>query len=265
VIEIIPAIDIIDGECVRLTQGEFSSRKVYERDPLAMARRFEAAGLRRLHLVDLDGAKARKVVNLRVLETIASGTDLIIDFGGGVQSDEDIRSVFSAGAEMVTAGSIAVRSADTVEEWLAVYGAGRIILGADVLDGRIAVHAWQESSAVGVQDFLQDWWMRGMRSAVCTDVSRDGMLGGPAAALYRSIMDRLPELQLTASGGVSCMDDVLALENTGARAVIVGKAIYEGRISWKELEAYVQTQRAAEHLRAEDQDRALPGRRENAQ
>ena len=239
-IEIVPAIDIIDGECVRLTKGDYGRKTVYEKDALEVAKRFEAAGLRRLHLVDLDGAKARRVMNLKVLERVAAGTGLLIDFGGGVQSEEDLESVFRAGAAQVTAGSIAVREPEKVKEWLRRYGAEKIILGADVLDRKIAVHAWQESSGVDVLDFLTEWFESGVRQSICTDVAQDGMLTGPAVPLYREIMDRLPRLELTASGGVSGLADVRSLEGSGVKAVIVGKAIYEGRITMKELEAYAQ-------------------------
>jgi len=234
-IEIIPAIDIIGGECVRLSQGDYSSRKVYSSNPLETARRFEDSGVRRLHLVDLDGAKARTVVNLKVLESISAGTGLIIDFGGGVQSDGDLRSAFDAGADKITAGSISVRDPEKVAEWLLNYGPDRIIIGADVKDGRIAVNAWTRDSGLDLMDFLRSWTGKNMAECICTDVAMDGMLSGPSTDLYRDILDRFPDLYLTASGGISGMRDILDLQSAGIPAVIVGKAFYEGRITMEDL------------------------------
>lgn len=233
--ELIPAIDIIDGKCVRLTQGDYGQKKEYNRNPLEVAKAYEDAGIRRLHLVDLDGAKQKKIVNLAVLEKIASGTALHIDFGGGVQSDEDIAAAFNAGALQVTGGSIAVKQPALFEEWLKRWGAEKIILGADVKDGQIAVSGWQESSDRELFRFLEDYLAKGVQYVICTDVSKDGLLQGPSTPLYRQIIERFPELYLIASGGVAGIQDLRELKEAGCRGAIIGKAIYEGRISLQEL------------------------------
>ncbi len=234
-IEIIPAIDIIDGKCVRLSQGDYDAKKIYNEDPLEVAKMFEDAGIKRLHLVDLDGAKAKHIVNHAVLEKIASGTSLIIDFGGGVQTDEDIQFAFESGASMVTGGSIAVRNRDLFTNWIEKYGADKIILGADCKDGKIAVSGWQESTSVDILPFLESYTAEGITKVVCTDISKDGMLQGPSTELYKQILDKFPDMYLIASGGVSCMQDILDLERAGLPAVILGKAIYENRITLQEL------------------------------
>jgi phosphoribosylformimino-5-aminoimidazole carboxamide ribotide isomerase len=234
-IELIPAIDIIDGKCVRLSQGDYERRTVYNSDPLEVALQFEANGLRRLHVVDLDGAKAHHIVNWRVLERIASHTGLIVDFGGGLKSDDDLRIAFESGARMITGGSIAVREPDAFLRWLDKYGPDRIILGADVRDDRIAVGGWQEATTLTWRDFLADYCSRGIRKTISTDISRDGMLAGPAIELYRAMMEAQPELYVIASGGVSSVDDILALDAAGVPAVIFGKALYEGRITMRDL------------------------------
>ena len=227
---IIPAIDLIDGKCVRLTQGDYARKKEYAADPLDVALRFEDAGLTRLHLVDLDGARLKRVVNHRVLERIATKTHLHIDFGGGVRSDDDLRIAFECGARQVTGGSVAVRDPDTFQRWLDHHGAEKIILGADTRDGRIAVSGWQETSGRHLFDFLEEHSERGVRYVISTDVTKDGLLQGPATELYREIGDRFPDLHLIASGGVSGPADLDALVETGVWGVIVGKALYEGHL-----------------------------------
>lgn len=236
-IELIPAIDIIEGKCVRLSQGDYHSRKVYNEDPLEVAKQVEAHGIARLHVVDLDGAASQHIVNYAVLERIASQTSLVIDFGGGVKSDKDLEIAFASGASMVTGGSIAVKQPEVFSRWIQVYGADRIILGADVKGDRIAVNGWRNESECLLHPFLESYEERGIRNVICTDISRDGMLQGPAIALYQEIKQRHPDLYLIASGGVSSIDDIYALEEAGIPAVIFGKALYEGRITFKELEA----------------------------
>ncbi|MEE1214104.1 MAG: 1-(5-phosphoribosyl)-5-[(5-phosphoribosylamino)methylideneamino]imidazole-4-carboxamide isomerase [Bacteroidaceae bacterium] len=231
----IPAIDLIEGKCVRLTQGDYATSHVYAEDPVDMARRFEDMGFTRLHLVDLDGAKSRHVVNDHVLKAITRATKLIVDFGGGVKTDEDMARVLDAGAEMVTCGSIAVTQPDTVLGWMERYGAEHLILGADVKDGKISINGWLEDSAYELMPFLQRYLDAGMMHVLCTDISRDGMLQGPATALYGSIMKAFPHCRLIASGGVSCIEDILQLDKAGVPAVVFGKAIYEGKINMKEL------------------------------
>ena len=231
----IPAIDLIEGKCVRLTQGDYATSHVYAEDPVDMARRFEDMGFTRLHLVDLDGAKSRHVVNDHILKAITRATKLIVDFGGGVKTDDDMSRVLDAGAEMVTCGSIAVTQPDTVLGWMERYGAEHLILGADVKDGKISINGWLEDSAYELMPFLQRYLDAGMMHVLCTDISRDGMLQGPATALYGSIMQAFPHCRLIASGGVSCIEDILQLDKAGVPAVVFGKAIYEGKINMKEL------------------------------
>ena len=233
--QLIPAIDIIDGKCVRLTQGDYSKKKEYNSSPLEVAKAYEGAGIQRLHLVDLDGAKQKKIVNLDVLERIASSTNLRIDFGGGVQSDADIAAAFNAGARQVTGGSIAVKQPLLFQEWLKNYGSNKIILGADVKDRQIAVSGWEESSDRELFSFLGDYQQKGVQYVICTDVSKDGLLQGPSTALYKDIIKQFPELKLIASGGVSGMEDLHELKAIGCHGVIIGKAIYEGKISMDEL------------------------------
>ena len=232
--ELIPAIDIIEGKCVRLTKGDYDTKKVYG-DPLEMARRFEDMGLRRLHVVDLDGAKSKHVVNLATLKAITSQTSLIVDFGGGVKTDEDLEKAFEAGAAMVTAGSIAITEPERYLGWLAKYGAERLILGADVRNGRISINGWKEDSDVLLEDFLLRYMQAGTKNVLCTEISRDGTLAGPAIDLYSSIMRRYPLCHLIASGGVGSTEDILALEAAGIPAVVFGKAYYEGHIDLEKL------------------------------
>ncbi len=238
-IEIIPAIDIIDGKCVRLSQGDYRQKKVYNENPLEVAKMFENAGIRRLHLVDLDGAKAQHIVNYKVLEKIAAGTSLTIDFGGGLKSDDDLRIAFECGAKMVTGGSIAVKNPEVFSSWIAQFGSGRIILGADVKDEKIAVGGWLENTDVDLIPFIRSFTGKGIDKVICTDISKDGMLQGTAVDLYRKILDKFPGLYLIASGGVSSMTDIEALEKADVPAVITGKAIYEGKIKMKDLENFI--------------------------
>lgn len=238
-IEIIPAIDIIEGKCVRLSQGDYAQKKVYNENPLEVAKEFETAGIRRLHLVDLDGAKAKHIVNYKVLESIATHTDLTIDFGGGLKSDEDLRIAFESGAKMVTGGSIAVKEPDTFLSWLDKFGAERIILGADVKEEKIAVGGWIESTTLDLLPFVKGFVERGIDKVICTDISKDGMLKGPSIDLYKRMLAEIPSLYLIASGGVSSMKDIEELNEANVPAVITGKAIYEGRIKMEEIASFL--------------------------
>ena len=238
-IEIIPAIDIIGGKCVRLTQGDYERKTVYNENPLEVARMFEDAGIRRLHLVDLDGAKANHIINYKVLEQIASKTELIIDFGGGLKSDKDLEIAFNSGADMVTGGSIAVKEPETFLRWLEKYGSDKIILGADAKEGKIAVGGWLETTELTVIEFIAGFHTKGITKVISTDISRDGMLTGPAFDLYSEIMGTLPEVEIIASGGIATMDDIYKLAEMNVPGVITGKAIYEGKITLKEIERYI--------------------------
>lgn len=233
--EIIPAIDIIDGKCVRLTQGDYSQKKIYNEHPLEVAMAFEDAGLRRLHLVDLDGAKAGAVKNWKVLETLAGKTGMVIDFGGGIKTAADVDIVFNSGAALATVGSIAVKNGPLFVSWLEAYGSERFLLGADVKNEKIAVGGWLETTDRWVYDFIREYMEKGVQQLFCTDVSKDGLLQGPAIDLYKNIVDKFPRLHFIASGGVSGMEDVRQLEEAGCKGVIIGKAIYEGRIKLSEL------------------------------
>lgn len=235
-IELIPAIDLIDGKCVRLSKGDYDTKKIYNENPLEVALEFEAHGIKRLHVVDLDGAKAGHIINHKILETIASKTDLIVDFGGGLKTTEDLRIAFECGAQMVTGGSIAVKNPEEFTGWIQKYGAEKIILGSDVKDKKIAISGWTETSTLDLFDFLKDYVDKGITKTICTDISKDGMLQGPSLELYKDILARFPDLYLIASGGVSNMADIEALAEAGLPAVIFGKAVYEGHISMKELE-----------------------------
>ena len=236
---IIPAIDIIDGKCVRLTKGDYNTKKVYNEDPLEVAKSFEDAGIRHLHLVDLDGAKASHIVNYNVLETIASKTDLKVDFGGGLKSNEDLRIAFESGADQITGGSIAVKDSELFETWIRTYGSERIILGADAKNGKIATSGWLESSELDVIPFIATYKAKGISYVICTDISKDGMLQGPSFSLYEAILKKNPNIKLIASGGISKFEELPQLEDLGCEGVIIGKAIYENRISLKELENYI--------------------------
>ncbi len=232
---IIPAIDIIEGKAVRLTQGDYSKMKIYNEHPLDVARQFEDAGLQRLHLVDLDGAKEGKVKNWKVLETLAGKTSLIIDFGGGIKTEKDVQIVFDYGASFATVGSIAVKNEKEFVEWLVKFGADKFLLSADVKDEKIAVAGWSETTDVWIYDFIEKYKAHGVMQIFCTDVSKDGKLEGPAVELYKNIVNKFPDLHFIASGGVSSMKDIDELRNVGCKGVIVGKAIYEGRIKIAEL------------------------------
>lgn len=238
-IDIIPAIDIIEGKCVRLSQGDYNTKKVYNEDPLEVALEFQDHGIQRLHLVDLDGAKAGHIINYKTLEKIATKTELIIDFGGGLKTSNDLRIAFESGAQMVTGGSIAVKNQSEFESWISAYGSEKIILGADAKDGNIAVTGWLESTDQQLIPFIKQYHEKGIRKVICTDISKDGMLQGPATQLYKDIMEELPDLYLVASGGVSNLNDIEQLAEAGIPAVIFGKAIYEGRVKLEELRRFL--------------------------
>jgi phosphoribosylformimino-5-aminoimidazole carboxamide ribotide isomerase len=237
-IEIIPAIDLIEGKCVRLTQGDYSQKTIYNENPVDVAMEFEDAGIKRLHLVDLDGAKAKKVINWKVLERIASKTKLHIDFGGGVQSDDDLKVVFESGAMQVTGGSIAVKQPEVFENWLAVYGGDKIILGADAKKEKVAVSGWEEGTEIWVYDFVEKWVEKGVKYTISTDVAKDGLLQGPSFDLYKNMQDKCPDLNIIASGGISGLEDVEKLAEMNIYGVIIGKAIYENRISLADLQRF---------------------------
>lgn len=236
---IIPAIDIIDGKCVRLSKGDYSTQKTYNEDPLEVAKSFEGHGIQYLHLVDLDGARSQHIVNHKVLEQIASNTSLKIDFGGGIKSDEDVRVAFESGAQQLTGGSVAAKSPKLFSNWLSSYGAEKIILGADAKDRCIATHGWEQTSDLDVVDFVKDYQKQGVSYVICTDVSKDGMLAGPSFALYQELLNEVSNIKLIASGGISAFDELPQLAAMGCEGVIIGKAIYENRISLKTLEKYI--------------------------
>ena len=242
-IELIPAIDLIGGKCVRLTKGDYDTQKVYNEDPVAVAREFEEYGFKRLHVVDLDGARSKHVVNHKVLERMAQATNLVIDFGGGIKTDEDIRIATENGAQMVTVGSVAVTQPDLFLGWLLQLGSERIILGADVKNGRISINGWKEDSSDELIPFLDKYIQKGVQKVLCTEISKDGTLQGPATALYREIMTQFPQCHLIASGGVSSMNDLQELDQAGIPAVVFGKAIYEGRIALKDLALWMEENR----------------------
>lgn len=235
-IELIPAIDIIDGKCVRLTKGDYDTKKVYNEDPASVAKEFEQYGIKRLHVVDLDGARSKHIVNDKVLRRITEETQLTVDFGGGIKTDDDIEKAFAAGAKMVTIGSIAVTDPERSFEWLHKYGADSIVLGADVRNGKISINGWKEDSSEDLIPFLEKYLKEGIKNVLCTEISKDGMLQGPAIELYKEVMKAYPNCHLIASGGVSSIEDIKNLEAAGIPAVVFGKAIYEGRIDMKELQ-----------------------------
>ena len=237
--ELIPAIDIIEGKCVRLTQGDYAQKIIYNEDPLEAAKQFEAIGIRRLHLVDLDGAKCGQVVNLKVLEKIAAKTELVIDFGGGIKSDETIRIVFESGAAMAAIGSVAVKDPDMFFSWIDKYGRERILLGADVNNEKIAISGWQEKTDLSVFEFIRTNLESGAGAIFCTDISKDGLLMGPSLDLYKKIMEQFPEMSLIASGGVTSVKDLDDLKMIGCSGAIIGKALYEGRISFTDLKKFI--------------------------
>ncbi|MDR0941528.1 MAG: 1-(5-phosphoribosyl)-5-[(5-phosphoribosylamino)methylideneamino]imidazole-4-carboxamide isomerase [Bacteroidales bacterium] len=239
-IQIIPAIDIIDGKCVRLSQGDYNQKKIYNENPLEVAKQFEDHGIKRLHLVDLDGAKSSRIINYKTLETIAANTNLVIDFGGGLKSDDDLRIAFESGAAMITGGSIAVKNPDIFASWIIKYGAEKIILGADVQHNMIAINGWQESTELNLFDFLQSYIDKGISKTICTDISKDGMLQGTATELYKEMKQRFPLLCVIASGGVATMLDIEQLNADRIDAVITGKAIYEGSISLQDIANFIR-------------------------
>lgn len=238
-IEIIPAIDLIDGKCVRLTQGDFQQKKVYNENPVEVAKSFESAGIKRLHLVDLDGAKNGQVTNLPVLENITSNTSLSVDFGGGIKTEEDIIQVFNAGADLVTVGSIAVKEPELFADWLNAFGGERIILGADVKDEKIAVNGWKDVVPVTINNFLKEKFEQGAEYVLCTDISKDGMLQGTSMELYKKLQKEFPQMKLIASGGITNIHEIEDLNDIDVFGVIIGKAIYEGKIGLKELEKFL--------------------------
>lgn len=236
--KIIPAIDIIDGKCVRLSKGDYDTKKVYHENPLDIAKEYEANGIQYLHLVDLDGAKAKTIKNLKTLEILASQTNLIIDFGGGIKSRESLESAFNAGANQLTVGSIAVENPELCEEWIKEFGAEKLILGADCLDRKVKTSGWLENSNVDVIEFIQSYQQKGIKDVICTDISKDGMLEGPSFELYKEILDQC-KVALIASGGISSVKDLDYLKEQGCSGAIIGKALYEGRITLKELQKFL--------------------------
>ena len=238
-IEIIPAIDIIEGKCVRLTKGDYDTKKVYNDDPLEVAKMIESYGVRRLHVVDLDGAKSQHIVNYKIIERIADHTSLVIDFGGGIKTNEDIDIAFGSGASLVTVGSVAVKNPDLFAEWLEKYSPQKMILGADVKNGLISINGWKEEGNDELMPFLKSYVEKGVENVLCTDISKDGMLEGPATELYQKVMQQFPDMHLIASGGVSCIEDIEALDRAGIPAVVFGKAIYEGKIKMEELTKFL--------------------------
>jgi phosphoribosylformimino-5-aminoimidazole carboxamide ribotide isomerase len=238
-IEIIPAIDLIDGKCVRLTQGDYGQKTIYNENPLEVAKQIEGAGIKRLHLVDLDGAKQKRIINHAVLEKLATHTSLHIDFGGGLQSEEDLKIAFGAGARQITGGSIAVKNKPLFENWIKTFGGEKIILGADCKAGLIAISGWQETTAISVFDLIEEYQAQGIQYCICTDVAKDGLLQGPSIDLYAQIRERFPSLKLIASGGVTTIEDLDVLNQMGVHGAIIGKAFYEGKIKLEDLKRFL--------------------------
>ncbi len=236
---IIPAIDIIDGQCVRLSKGDYDTKKIYNENPLEVAKEFEGAGIQYLHLVDLDGAKSKHIVNHKILEQIATNTSLKIDFGGGLKTNDDLRIAFESGANQITGGSIAVKNPQVFNSWIETYGSDKIILGADAMDEKVAVSGWQEESNEELLPFIKAYQEKGIQYVICTDISKDGMLEGPSFALYEKILTEVTDVKLIASGGISTFDELPKLAEMGCEGTIIGKAIYENRISLKQLETYI--------------------------
>lgn len=239
---IIPAIDLINGKCVRLTKGDFATQKIYNENPLEVAKQFEDNGIQYLHLVDLDGAKQKRIVNYNTLEKIASNTKLKIDFGGGIQSNNDIRIAFECGAQQITGGSIAVKQPDIFLQWISTYGADKIILGADVHKNKIAINGWQEESNKELISFLKDYFSKGVKYVITTDIAKDGMLSGPNIALYKTLIDKFSEANVIASGGITTVNDLYKLKKVGCNGAIIGKAIYENSITLKQLQDFILQQ-----------------------
>ena len=241
-IEIIPAIDLIDGRCVRLSQGDYDRKKVYDASPLDMAKRYADCGVKRLHVVDLDGAKASKPMNLKVLEDVSKVAGLEIEWGGGIKSDEALKDIFNAGAAYAVVGSVASRQPELFQSWLEQYGGNRMVLGADVSNGKIAVNGWLETDEIGIEDLTERFLPYGLERCIVTEISRDGMLQGPATELYIGLQNRFPDINFNVSGGVSSTDDIIKLDEAGLKSVIVGKAIYENRISLKFIEEWLRNE-----------------------
>ena len=239
-IEIIPAIDIIDGKCVRLSQGDYDTKKIYNESPVEVAKEFEANGVRRLHMVDLDGAKQGKIINIKTLETVASQTKLIIDFGGGIKTTKDVEAVLNAGAAKINIGSIAVKQPELVEDWIKQFGASKILLGADVKDENIMISGWQQAANINIINYIIAYINRGIDQIFCTDISKDGLLQGTSIDLYKKILSTFPQLHLIASGGVTSVDDIEQLDTIGCSGAIIGKALYEGRIQLSQLKKYLR-------------------------
>ncbi len=240
--ELIPAIDLIDGRCVRLTQGDYNDKKVYAQDPLEMAKSYADCGIRRLHVVDLDGAKAKAPCNLKVLEVLASQTNLDIEWGGGIKTSESIRDVLNAGANRAICGSVAVDNRDLFSEWLQTYGAEHVILGADIRDGMVATHGWLKNSGVSIEEIIESFLPAGLTQVICTDISKDGMLQGPNFDLYVALQQKYKQVDFTLSGGISSMDDIAKAKSLGLHSVIIGKAIYENRITLNNLKEWLQNE-----------------------
>lgn len=238
-IELIPAIDLIDGKCVRLTQGDYGQKTIYNENPLEVAKQIEGAGIQRLHLVDLDGAKQKRIINYKVLETISANTSLHVDFGGGLQSDEDLTIAFNSGAKQITGGSIAVKNTELFTNWITKFGTEKIILGADCKSGMIAISGWQETTEISVFKLIEDYQQKGIQYCICTDVAKDGLLQGPSFELYEEILKRFPSLKLIASGGVTNISDIEKLNDMGIYGAIIGKAFYEGRIKLEDLKKFL--------------------------
>src|SRR6185312_3075189 len=238
--EIIPAIDIIDGKCVRLEKGDFEKKIIYHDKPVEVAKGFEAAGIKRLHIVDLDGAKGASLKNIKTLENISKSTSLVIDFGGGLKTTDDIQSAFNAGASMVSLGSVIVKNAELFSQWIEDFGESKFLPGADVLHKKIKIHGWKEETGIDIFHFIKEMVLKGINQIFCTDISKDGMMQGPATKLYIEILQEFPSLNLIASGGISCFEDLLVLKEAGCSGAIVGKAIYEGKITLKQIEGFLK-------------------------
>lgn len=237
--ELIPAIDIIDGKCVRLTKGDFSKKIIYHDNPLEIAKGFEAAGIKRLHIVDLDGANGEALKNIGVLENISARTSLLIDFGGGIKNTQSIKSVFSAGASMISLGSVIVKSPELFSKWVIDYGADKFLPGADVLDRKIKIYGWKENTDIDIFNFIENLLQLNIAKIFCTDISKDGMMQGPSIDLYKEIIQQFPSLQLIASGGISCYEDLVVLRDAGCSGAIIGKAFYENKISLQQIKNFI--------------------------
>jgi|SRR5665647_596269 len=238
--ELIPAIDIIDGKCVRLTKGDFTKKIVYNDNPLDVAKGFEEAGLKRLHIVDLDGANGQGLKNLKTLENISGNTSLVIDFGGGLKTTEDIKAVFNAGASIVSIGSVAVKNPDLFSKWIIDFGPKKFLPGADVLDKKIKIHGWKENTGIDIFDFIENLIQLNIDTIFCTDISKDGMMQGPSTDLYKEILEKFSELHLIASGGISCYEDLFTLKEAGCKGAIIGKAFYEGKITMQQIDNFLK-------------------------